>query len=124
MAGSWAASAAPADQEEVRKPPMAKKIAKTETLHGEERHDEYFWLRERNNPEVRSYLDAENAYTDAFMKGTAPVQARLYDEILGRLKETDLSVPWKKGNYFYYSRTEEGKQYAIHARRHLSLEAP
>ena len=134
MAGSWAASAAqpapadksdkPASQEEVRKPPMAKKIARTETLHGEERRDEYYWLRERNNPEVRSYLDAENAYTDTFMKETAPVQSKLYDEILGRLKETDLSVPWKKGNYFYYSRTEEGKQYAIHARRHLTLEAP
>jgi oligopeptidase B len=124
LAGAAPAALFAADTEEVRKPPMAKKIARTETLHGDERRDEYFWLRERKSPEVRAYLDAENAYTDSFMGETAPVQKKLYDEILGRVKETDLSVPWKKGAYFYYSRTEEGKQYPIFARRHDSLDAP
>jgi len=124
LAGAAPAALIAADTEEVRKPPMAKKIARTETLHGDERRDEYFWLRERKSPEVRAYLDAENAYTDSFMKETAPLQKNLYDEILGRVKETDLSVPWKKGAYFYYSRTEEGKQYPIFARKHESLDAP
>ena len=114
----------PDGRAEVRKPPMAKKIARTETLHGEERRDEYFWLRERKSPEVRSYLDSENAFTDGFMKDTAPLQQKLYDEILGRIKETDLSVPYRKGDYFYYSRTEEGKQYPIYCRKHGSLDAP
>ena len=73
---------------------------------------------------MRAYLDAENAYTDAFMKETAPLQEKLYDEMLGRIQETDLSVPYRKGDYFYYSRTEEGKQYPIYCRKHGSLDAP
>jgi oligopeptidase B len=126
-AGAWSISTglpAAADTVEVPKPPMAKKIVKTDTLHGDERRDDYFWMRERKSPEVRAYLDAENAYTDSVMKDTAPVQKKLYDEILGRIKETDLSVPWKKSDYFYYSRTEEGKQYAIYCRKHGSVDAP
>jgi oligopeptidase B len=122
--GMAAALPTPAAEVEVPKAPMAKKIARTDTLHGEDRSDEYYWLRDRKSPEVRAYLDAENAFADAWMKDTAPVQAALYDEILGRIKETDLSVPFRRGDYFYYSRTEEGKQYAIHCRKHLSLDAP
>ncbi|MCA1610129.1 MAG: S9 family peptidase [Thermoanaerobaculia bacterium] len=112
------------DFPEAPKAPMAKKIGKTQTLHGEDRRDEYDWLRERKSPEVRAYLDAENAYTDGVMKDTAALQKKLYDEMLGRIKETDLSVPYRKGDYFYYSRTEEGKQYSIYCRKHGSLEAP
>jgi oligopeptidase B len=108
--GMAAALPTPAAEVEVPKAPMAKKIARTDTLHGEDRSDEYYWLRDRKSPEVRAYLDAENAYADAWMKDTAPVQTALYDEILGRIKETDLSVPFRHGDYFYYSRTEEGKQ--------------
>jgi oligopeptidase B len=123
-ASSFASAQSSPDVVEVPKAPMAKKVARTEKLHGEERRDEYFWLRERKSPEVRSYLDSENAFTDGFMKDTAPLQLKLYDEILGRIQETDLSVPYRKGDYFYYSRTEEGKQYPIYCRRHGSLEAP
>ena len=112
-----------ADAPEVR-PPMAKKIPKTTEIHGDRLQDDYFWLRERTNPEVRAYLDEENRYTDAFMKGTEGFREKLYDEMLGRIKQTDLSVPYRYQGYFYYSRTETGKQYAIRCRRKGSLEAP
>ena len=83
--------------------------------------DDYFWLREKTNPEVAAYLEAENAYTDAVMKPTEPLQEALYREMLARIKETDVAVPYREGGYFYYSRTEEGKQYPIYCReaRHL-----
>jgi oligopeptidase B len=111
------------DGTEVPKPPMAKKIAKVDTLHGEKLVDEYFWLRDRKNPEVKAYLETENAYADAFMKPTEPLQAKLYEEMLSRIKETDLSVPYRQAGYFYYSRTEKGKQYPIYCRKKGSLEA-
>src|SRR5712692_892272 len=76
-------------------PPVAKEIPKTTTIHGETRTDPYFWLRDRNNPEVIRYLEAENKFTEAMMKHTEELQAKLYKEILGRIKETDLSVPEK-----------------------------
>ncbi len=85
--------------------------------HGEERVDDWFWLRERANPEVRAYLDAENAYTDASMAPTQPLQARIYDEIAARVQQTDTSAPEPDGPYEYYHRTVEGSQYAIHCRR-------
>ncbi len=105
-------------------PPVAKRMAKVNTVHGERRQDDFFWLREKENPEVRTYLEAENAYTDSVMKGTEPFQEALYKEILGRIKQTDLSVPFRRGEYFYYSRTEEGKQYPIFCRKKENLEAP
>ena len=86
--------------------------------------DNYFWLRDKPNPEVRAYLEAENAYTDAVMKPTEAFQKKLYDEMLGRIKETDVEVPYKEGDYFYYVRTEAGKQYPIRCRRKGSMEAP
>ncbi len=92
-------------------------------VHGERRVDEYFWLRERDNPEVRAYLEAENAYADALLAPTEPLQSRLYQEMLGRIKETDQNVPYRKGSFFYYSRTEQGRQYPIHCRKEGSLEA-
>ncbi len=98
-------------------PPVAKKVPKTGTLHDDTRVDNYYWLREKSNPEVTAYLNAENVYTDALMKPTEAFQGTLYKEMLGRIKQTDLTVPYHLGKYFYYSRTEEGKQYPIHCRK-------
>ncbi len=106
------------------KPPAAKKIPRESILHGDARVDDYYWLREKENPEVIAYLEAENAYTQAVMEPTKALQETLYEEILGRIKETDLSVPYRKRGRYYYSRTEEGKQYAIHCRKTGSLDAP
>jgi oligopeptidase B len=104
-------------------PPAARREPKVDVVHGEKRADEYFWLRRKEDPEVRAYLEAENAYTDLVMKPTVPLQEALYSEMLGRIKETDLTVPYRKGDFFYYSRTEKGKQYPIHCRRRGNLDA-
>ncbi len=105
-------------------PPAAPKVPHMQTLHDETLKDDYFWLRERENPKVRAFLEAENAYTDAFMKPTETFQKALYEEMLGRIQETDLSVPYRDGGWYYYLRTEKGKQYPIYCRRKGSLEAP
>ncbi len=102
-------------------PPMAKKIPKTTTIHGETLVDNYFWLREKTNPEVISYLETENAYTDSVMKPTEALQAALYKEMVGHIKETDENVPYKQGDYFYYTRTVQGLQYPIYARKPKTL---
>lgn len=104
-------------------PPMAKKSPKETKIHGTTLVDNYFWLREKQNPEVMAYLEAENAYTEAVMKPTEGLQAKLYKEMIGHIKETDQTVPYHQGDYFYYSRTEQGKQYPIFCRRHGSLDA-
>src|SRR5437660_9803202 len=111
-------------QAAVPAPPLAKKISKVTEINGRKLVDDYFWLRDRSNPDVKAYLDAENAYTDAVMKPTEPFQKKLYDELLGRIKETDVDVPYKYGDYVYYSRTEAGKQYQIRCRKKGSLDAP
>ncbi|HVR71169.1 MAG TPA: S9 family peptidase [Vicinamibacteria bacterium] len=98
-------------------PPSAPRIPRPIAVHDETLDDDYFWLREKTSPDVAAYLEAENAYADAVMAPTAALQERLYREMLGRIKETDLSVPYREGGYFYYSRTEEGKQYPIYCRR-------
>src|SRR5215207_7919941 len=103
--------------------PVAKAVPHVTTLHGTQRVDNYFWLREKTNPAVRAYLEAENAYTDAAMKPSQAFQEALYQEILSHVKETDLDVPHRFGDYFYYSRTEKGKQYRIHCRKKDSLQA-
>ncbi len=100
-------------------PPSAAEKPRKITVHGDTRVDEFAWLREAQDPEVRGYIDAENAYADRVMKPTMKLQKQLYKEIKGRMKETDMSVPVKDGPYLYYSRTQKGKQYAIHCRRHL-----
>jgi len=105
-------------------PPVAKKVLKTTEINGRELVDNYFWLRDKQNPDVAAYLQAENAYTDAVMKPTEGLQKKLYDEMLSRIKETDVEVPYKEGNYFYYTRTEAGKQYSIYCRKRGSLDAP
>jgi oligopeptidase B len=92
-------------------PPMAKREPRVTEIHGYTLKDDYFWLREKSNPEVISYLEAENAYTEEVMKPAKALQETLYTEMLGRIKQTDLSVPARIGDYYYYSRTEQGKQY-------------
>jgi len=105
-------------------PPVAKKAPKTTEINGRTMVDNYYWLRDKKNPEVKAYLEAENAYTDAVMKPTEGLQKKLYDEMLSRIKETDIEVPYKEGDYFYYSRTEAGKQYQIHCRKKGGMDAP
>src|SRR5580700_6296896 len=105
-------------------PPVAKTVPKTTEINGTKLVDNYYWLREKKNPEVSAYLEAENAYTNAVMKPTEPLQKKLYAELLSRIKETDVDVPYKEGDYFYYSRTEAGKQYQIRCRKKGSLDAP
>ncbi len=105
-------------------PPVAKKIPKITEVNGKQLVDNYSWLRDKKNPEVKAYLEAENAYTDAVMKLTDPLQKVLYGEMLSRIKETDVDVPYKDGGYFYYSRTETGQQYPIRCRKKGSLNAP
>jgi len=105
-------------------PPQARKIEHVETRHGGDVVDPYFWLRDRSSEEVLRHLKVENAYADAVMEPTRKLRQRLYDEMLGRIKEDDSSVPERIGDYWYYSRTEEGKPYRTHCRKHGDLEAP
>jgi len=105
-------------------PPIARREPVEHILHGDRRVDHYAWLREKENPEVIAYLNAENAYTDAVLHDTAPFQEKLYQEMLARILQTDLSVPYRLRGYFYFTRTEEGKQYPIHCRRRDSENAP
>ena len=104
-------------------PPKAKTVPHKLEKHGHVRTDNYYWLRERENPEVISYLEAENEYTAAEMKPTESLQENLFQEFKTRIKQTDISVPYKKDGYFYYSRTEEGHQYGIYCRKQGTLEA-
>ncbi|MFL5634818.1 MAG: S9 family peptidase, partial [Gemmatimonadaceae bacterium] len=99
------------------KPPIATVKPKIDTLHGDIRTDNYFWIREKTNPDVISYLNAENAYTAAKMKHTEALQQKLYDEMLGRIKETDVSVPFRENGYLYWTATEKGKSYVIRMRK-------
>lgn len=105
------------------KAPVAEKQPEVLEVNGDRRIDNYFWMRNLDNPKVLAYLEAENAYTAAMMRHTEGLQTQLYNEMLGRIKETDLSVPSRKDNYYYYSRTEEGKAYPIHCRKQGSLDA-
>ncbi len=93
-------------------------------MFGDTRIDDYGWLRDKASPETIAYLESENAYAEAFMKPTEGLQKKLYDEMLGHILQTDTNVPYRKGNYFYYTRTVEGKQYPIYARKKGSLDAP
>src|SRR5687767_7069199 len=102
-------------------PPAATKVPHTTRIHDRTLTDDYFWLREKTTPEVTAYLEAENAYTEEMMRSTKPLQEALYGEMLGRIKQTDLGVPSRIGEYFYYSRTEEGKQYPYMCRRQGSM---
>jgi oligopeptidase B len=104
-------------------PPTAAKKPHTDTLHGDVRQDPYFWLRQRENPEVIQYLEAENRYTEARTARLKPLSEQLYNEMLARIQQSDLSVPVFRDGYFYYTRTEQGKQYPLFARKKGSLDA-
>ncbi|HEU4559499.1 MAG TPA: S9 family peptidase [Longimicrobium sp.] len=108
------------------RPPVARVVPRADTTLGDVRVDNYFWLRDdkRQDTAVINYLEAENRYTQGMMRHTEALQERLFQEMRGRIKETDLSVPYRLGEYFYYSRTEAGKQYPIFARKRGSLTAP
>lgn len=124
LAAALAAPSTLAEQTVSAQPPMATKQPHTTDIHGYTLKDDYFWLREKSNPEVIKYLEGENAYTEEVMKPTKALQETLYTEMLARIKQTDLSVPSRIGEYFYYSRTEEGKQYPYMCRRKGGMDGP
>ena len=105
------------------KPPQAKKQAKTLESHGHVRQDPYYWLRQRENPEVLAYLNAENEYMKSMMAPVDPLRSKLFDQTVARIKQTDVSVPYPENGYQYYSRTEDGKQYSIYCRKKGDLNA-
>ncbi|MBC5775359.1 S9 family peptidase [Pontibacter sp. KCTC 32443] len=107
----------------VPQPPVARKVPKELTTHGHTRTDNYYWLNERENPDVIAYLNAENEYTKQMMADTEDLQEKLFKEIVGRIKQTDESVPYKKNGYYYYTRFEAGKEYPIYARKKGSMQA-
>jgi oligopeptidase B len=101
----------------VAEPPVAPRVPRVDAVHGDLRQDDYFWLRDKDSPEVTTYLEAENAYADTLLKPTEAFQESLYREMLARIKEDDQSVPYREGDWLYYSRTETGKQYPIYCRK-------
>jgi len=103
---------------------MVRQIPTRLEKHGSVRLDDYYWLRERDNPEVIAYLNAENEHAEKQMAHTKAFEEKLFEEIKGRFKQTDMSVPYKRDDYFYYTRYEEGKEYPIYARKRGSLERP
>lgn len=105
-------------------PPLAARKPKELTIHGDTRTDPYYWLNERENPEVIDYLTAENQYLDTIMSHTKGFQEKLYNEMIGRIQQTDMSVPYKENGYFYITRYEEGQEYPIYSRRKGNMEAP
>ena len=106
------------------KPPVADKIPYSMTVHGHTRIDDYYWLRERDNPDVIDYLNRENEYTAAMIRHTETLQEELYQEIVGRIKQTDESVPYPDNGYYYYSRFEEGREFPVYCRKKGNLDAP
>lgn len=104
-------------------PPTAEKIPQELTIHDHTRIDNYFWMNQRDDPKVIEYLNAENEYTASIMKHTEELQEKLYNEIIGRIKQDDQSVPYKKNGYYYYTRYEVGKEYPIYCRKKGSLDA-
>src|SRR3979409_583752 len=105
-------------------PPPTEKKPKITEINGDKLVDNYFWLREKTNPAVIAHLEAENEYAAAAMNPQDPLQEKLYNEILSHIKQTDVNVPYRWGNSFYYTRTVEGKQYPIFCRKRGSLDAP
>ena len=106
------------------RPPIARIVPHRSQVHGQERIDDYHWLRQKEDAAVRAHLNSENAYTAAMMKPSAPLQKTLYREMVRRIKETDTDVPYRENGFFYYSRTRKGKQYRIFCRKAGSLDAP
>ena len=106
------------------KKPVAKICPRELTIHGDIRIDNYYWLNERENPDVIAYLEQENLYQETMMKDTEDLQKELYDEIVGRIKQDDVSYPIKRNGYYYYSRYEEGKEYPVYCRRKDNMDNP
>ncbi|MDR3666823.1 MAG: S9 family peptidase [Ignavibacteriaceae bacterium] len=104
-------------------PPVALKIKKELSEHGNIRRDDYFWLNESENPKVLDYLEAENKYTDEVLKHTLELQEKIYNEIIGRIKQDDASVPYRDNGYYYYTRYEDGKEYPVYCRKQGSVNA-
>jgi len=115
-------AAGPAADEALPQPPVANKVPRELTLHGHTRVDEYYWLNQRENPEVIAYLQAENAYTDAVLKPAARLRESLYKEMAGRMQQTDMSVPYFENGYWYYTRFEKGKNYPVYCRKKKSMQ--
>ncbi len=105
-------------------PPVARKQHTETTLHGITLTDDYAWLRDKDNPAVTAYLEAENEYAEAVTAGLAPLRDQLYNEMLSHIKQTDESAPYREGDWWYYVRTEEGKQYSIFCRKRGSVTSP
>jgi len=105
-------------------PPFARKEHTETELHGVVLADDYAWLRDKQNPEVTAYLEAENAYAEAVMSPLAGLRDELYQEMLSHVKQTDVSVPYRDGGWWYYSRTQEGLQYGIHCRKRGGAAGP
>jgi len=113
-----------AERSSAPQPPVAQRHLVEHVIHGDRRIDAYAWLRDKNEPAVTAYLNAENAYTDVFLRDTEPLQEKLYQEMLGRILQTDLSVPYRLRGYLYFTRTEEGKQYPVQCRKREAENAP
>lgn len=111
-------------EETTNSAPTAEKRPVTLEMHGESRVDDYYWLRERENPDVIAYLEAENAHTDEKLEPFSGLQGILFDEMKSRIKQEDQSAPYRRGDYYYYVRYEEGGEYPIYARKKGSLDAP
>ena len=105
-------------------PPKAKVIPKKLEKHGHTRVDNYYWLKDRENPAVIEYLEAENSYMSAMMEHTKPLQETLFNEFKARIKQSDSSAPYRKDGYLYYTRTEAGRDYPVYCRKKGSEEAP
>lgn len=105
-------------------PPVADIIPKELTANGQKRIDNYYWLNDKGNPKVIEYLKAENQYSSEIMKHTEGLQKKIYDEIVGRIKQTDESLPYKENGYYYYTKYQRGKEYPIYCRKKETLEAP
>lgn len=117
-------AAAPWTDEAPQPPTAARRPHPVTAPHGHTRVDPFYWMRDREDPEVLDYLRAENDYAEAVMAHTAELQQRLFEEFRGRTRETDESVPYRLGNYWYYSRLEEDKEHPIYARRKETMDAP
>ncbi|HWE24591.1 MAG TPA: hypothetical protein VG496_11705, partial [Myxococcales bacterium] len=123
LAGCASAQKNPPSADATPQPPVARKVPHVTQINGDTLHDDYFWLREKGTPEVEGYLRNEAAYADALMKPTQALQKTLYDEMLSRIREDDSTPPVRIGSFWYYSRTEKGKQYPILCRK-TALDAP
>jgi oligopeptidase B len=112
------------NQNHLLTPPVARKVPTETQLHGVVLVDDYAWLRDKENPETTAYLEAENAYAEAVLAPLKDVREQLYQEMLSHIKQTDVSVPFRDGDWWYYTRTEEGMQYAIHCRKRGGAAGP